>query len=180
MRIQATRLLVSIFLIYHLVAVLLFPNPYSVLARSLQPIFNSYGNLFGLNTTWQFFSPNPGQLRYIEYDVIVETESNIDISHHKWPPQDGSIYFKENLSRRFYHAVRTIMSPQSQEELLVPFLCRKHKNATSIAIKAVQKFVPTLERAKVENADSFSQLLKEIEVTAAEFGCQREAKDEIS
>ena len=165
--------LATLFILFHLLAVLVYPNPYSVLARYVQPIINPYGNLFGLNTTWQFFSPDPGQLRHIEYDVIVEDGEEIDFDTHTWPPDDKNL-LQVNRARRFYHAVRTIVAPARAELYLVPFLCRKHPQATSIAIKAIEKRAPSMERAELEG-ESFSKMNELSQsLQPQEYFCMRE------
>ena len=83
-------IILSLYIVFHLTSVLLYPNPGSVLYRYMEPLISSYGNQFGFNTTWQFFSPNPGSLRYVEYSVIQDRkqirwlESSLKNSTAKW------------------------------------------------------------------------------------------------
>ncbi len=150
---RAFQFLLSLFILFHLCAVLLFPNPSSILSRNLSFFFNDYGNLLGLNTTWQFFSPNPGAMKYIDYDVIVEKEDEFDIKNYQFPPQGSQRNLKPNHSRLFYFAVRMVSSGENISRFFIPYLCRKHPEATSIAIKTVEKRILPIERVKLAQDD---------------------------
>lgn len=165
----------SVFIIFHLFAIVLYPNPSSVLARELAPYINWYGNSLGLNTTWQFFSPDPGNIRSIEYQVIVEDEDNIKIFNHKWPPDDESL-FTNNIGRRFYFSLRTILDSYRREMFFIPYLCQVHPEATSITIKAVQELVSSIEKAKIESL-GYDEIDEPMIVPAQEYGCERSADD---
>jgi hypothetical protein len=166
-------LILSVFLIYHIVAILLYPNPGSVLYRYLDPVFSAYGNQLGLNTTWQFFSPNPGTFRYLSYDTVIETDDDIDLKSYTFPPQDDSL-LQTNQARLFYFTVRMISHPPNIKKFLVPYLCRKHPEATSIALKAVDKRIPSMAKAKIFAAESFRDMHEEADIPEEEFGCDRE------
>ena len=140
----------------------------------MEPLIGSYGNQFGLNTTWQFFSPNPGSLRYLDYNAIIESEDKVDIESYTFPPQGDEVFFKTNQARMFYYMVRMITHSQNIADYLIPYLCRKHPQATSIAIKAVDKQIPTMEKARLQHAEDFSELWREAEIPEQEFGCSRE------
>ncbi|MCB0390925.1 MAG: hypothetical protein KDD58_06535 [Bdellovibrionales bacterium] len=167
-------ILLSLFIVFHFIAVLLYPNPSSVLYRYLEPIVGAYGNQFGFNTTWQFFSPDPGSLRYIKYNVIIESDDKIDIHKYTFPPQMDPSLLKSNQARLFYYTVRMITHQPNIENFLIPYLCRKHPEATSIALKPIDKKIPTMEKARYQQADSFSDLHQNVYIPEQEFGCQRE------
>jgi hypothetical protein len=166
---EVVRILISIFIVYHLIAVMLYPNPFSILSRDFSGLFNSYGNLLALNTTWQFFSPNPGAIKYINYDVIKEQDADFNISTFQFPPQDDKHLWKDNKGRLFYFTVRMISSSQNMSQFLIPFLCRKHSDADSIVIKAIEKNIPNIESAKMGAETEDNMNLPE-----QEYSCERE------
>ena len=168
------KILLSLAIIYHLLAVIVFPNPNSILARSLAPLINPYGNTLGLNTTWQFFSPDPGHLRYVSYQVVVETGEDFQLEDFSWPPDNTEGMFTANIGRRFYHAFRTVLTDDKRQNYLVPFLCRKHPQATSIVIKTVNKVIPSIEEMQLESYSKFSDVQKTLPVPSQEYGCERE------
>lgn len=174
----AIKIILSVFLVIHLIAVLLFPNPYSLLNHFFAPLINPYGNQLGLNTTWQFFSPDPGSLRYLEYDVVIESEENIDVQRQTFPPQQDSSLWKANQARIFYYAVRMVSHSDSIGNYLIPYLCRKHPEATSIALKAVDKRIPSMAKARSQKAASFQELHQEMDIPEQEASCRKESEEE--
>ncbi len=67
----AARVVVSLLLVWHLMAVLIGPlaTPPSVLASSLRYIFHPYTDSLDLNHGYKFFAPDPGPSHLIEYDL---------------------------------------------------------------------------------------------------------------
>lgn len=165
------KIFFSVFILFHLLCIVIFPNPYSVLARSFSSYINPYGNLFGFNTTWQFFSPDPGMLRYIDYQVVEEKDENIQIHDYRWPPLTS--FFSENRARKFYYGLRTALSEEKRKDFFVSFLCRLHPEATSIVIKTVSESIPSMEKMRVSSAKGFSDAVETIGIPMQEFGCER-------
>ena len=171
---KSLPVILSLFIVFHLCSVLLYPNPGSVLYRYVEPLISGYGNQLGLNTTWQFFSPNPGSLRHLEYNVIIESDDDIDIVPFTYPPQNEASLLKANQARLFYYTVRMITHQPHIENHLIPYLCRKHPEATSIALKAIDKKIPSMAKARLLEVDTFSDLHQDLDIPEQEFGCERE------
>ena len=79
----------SVFICFHITTMILVANPSSLLSRMAPHFMISYASTLGLNTTWQFFSPNPMGERYLEYEIHTENEPTFDDEqyYHYWPPQ---------------------------------------------------------------------------------------------
>ncbi len=67
-QLNLAKVLLSFFILFQIAAVFILPNPEGILYRELAPVVVTFGNFFGLNTTWRFFSPNPA-VRVLEYDL---------------------------------------------------------------------------------------------------------------
>lgn len=174
---ELLKIILSFFILFHLLAVGIYPNPNSVLTQSLSPLIRNYGNQLGLNTTWQFFSPNPGSIRYLEYDVIVENEEDIKIDKYSFPPQEDSSLWKANQGRLFYYSIRMISDTNNIANFLIPYLCRKHPEATSVALKAIDKRIPSMAKARYQGATGFSELQQQVDVPEQELGCERKGAE---
>lgn len=60
----------SVFLLWHSVALLIGPMPSSYLMERVYPIFRPYMQTLHLTNPWGFFAPNPSAGRFIRYSVI--------------------------------------------------------------------------------------------------------------
>ena len=171
------RILLSLFLVYHLIAVVLLPNPYSVVGRVFTPLFTTYASTLGMNTTWQFFSPNPMPHRYLSYtfsssetaeeaDKVIEGEDE----DHYWPPRDRSQIWRENYNRQVYHSVVTTVLRDKTPTHLIPWLCQRHPGAVSISLYAHAKQLPSIERAKIEGK-SIAEMAEIQDMNLGEFSC---------
>src|SRR5437867_2035354 len=84
MKINFFKIVLSCFIIFHIISVFVLPNPESIVYRNLT-LIPQYGNLFGLNTTWRFFSPNP-LIRLLEYDVFYrDKDGQLQMTSHQYP-----------------------------------------------------------------------------------------------
>jgi len=90
------RLVVSVVLVWHLVAILLGPLslPPSILASAVQPLFRPYIRAAFLDHSYKFFAPDPGPSHLIRYDVVTA-----DGSHRRGTFPSRS----ENWPRLLYH-----------------------------------------------------------------------------
>lgn len=142
------KLLLSLFVVYHLIAVLLMPNHHSFVHREFGWLFLPYANTLGLNTPWQFFSPDPSSHVYFEYEVIPESIDR-DIEKHRWPPEDKSRYLVDNYMRLIYHSRFTTSSKERIETFLIPWLCRHHPGAREITVTTMSEELVSLDKARI-------------------------------
>ncbi len=140
------KIILSVFVIYHLVAVTLIPNPDSLLTRTLSPLILPYTNTFGLNTPWQFFSPDPSSHVYFEYELSPPDE-NSKISTYRWPPASKEGYLADNYMRLIYHSRYTTSSPDRIDQFLIPWLCRHHPGAREITLRTLSEELISIDKA---------------------------------
>lgn len=144
------RVLLSAFLIFHVTAILVLPNPESIIFRRVEKIFVNYGNLLGINTTWRFFSPNP-LIRMFEYEVVENdayAEYAVEVERHRWPASVEAVGTREGFNRRLSYAMIMMANQLYLREILAPYLCRFHPLAKALNFYAVHREFPSVEKAQ--------------------------------
>lgn len=170
-----TKLIVSAFIGYHLLAIIIFPNPESILARGLAPILRPYGDMLAINTPWRFFAPNPGRQRYVE----VEFSGPGQDSTMTWPPKDRDGLLTENYNRRTYHSILTTATYERIEKYFVPWVCQDHPAIDGFTMRVVTVAIPTIERANFARSN-FSEMSEEQNFTSQFYDCHRDDDDKES
>lgn len=165
------KIALTVFLFYHLSAVVLLPNASSIFARNLGRFFIPYANTFGLNTTWQFFSPGPSVAYHIEYEIETEaTRDSDELERHVFPPPQSQFMWKESFNRRVCGLSYFTIVPERFERFFVPFLCRQTPGAVAVYVQSVLEQPSNIEKAS--GATSFKDLFERFEFPRQRFGCQ--------
>ena len=146
---------------------LIVANPNSIPSRQAPNFMLHYTNTLGLNTTWQFFSPNPMGERYLEY-TIYSASNKEDFSDHHWPPRAKIRQEKKN--RLFTHSLYSTANEQHTRDVFIPWLCRKHPTAFSIFLQAKTKSLPSIEVAQIDKK-KFKFLSKSHDLPLKEYLC---------
>ena len=171
------RLVLSLFVVYHLAAVIIMPNASSLLGRKFSRYLTDYSNTLGINTTWQFFSPGPAPVFYLEYDVEEanrEGDDSSDAKSYQLPPKRRASYYDELYNRTLYSMRFFVLAPvDTFERFFVRWLCKKHPEAESLSIRTVGEPVVNIERAGGE--ESFDELSEKMPIKERQrFQCQTE------
>ena len=168
------KIIISFFLCFHLLAVILSPNPTSILSEDLSFITRGYAGTLGIMTPWKFFAPNPGLNRVLEIELFNEGS---DITGQGeviyWPPKDRSPFFHGNYMRRFYHSILTSMSVERSEKYFKPYLCRAYPQLEAFSLKVKYVSIPDVRRAKLEDPHHIEDILKESDVPVLQLECDR-------
>lgn len=126
-------LVASLFLAWHVVAVVIAPLQESnALVDPLRAIYRPYLNLVGLDTTWDFFSPigKGHQFRYV-------VEDNDGNEHTFIPIKDFFWYFPGH--RWFERVYQTIMTyPDTYAEFFGDLYCREHASMQPVAVRLLE------------------------------------------
>lgn len=167
--VRVAKVLISVWLVYHLFIIALFPNTQSLLSRKLDRYLLPYANTFNMNTPWQFFSPFPGPKMYIEYEVSNTQMSEggateVDSKKYYWPPQDRSKIDWDNFRRRLYSSRFLSMDEKRLKEAFIPWVCRQHPDAMMVSLDVIMAPVPNIEKAsrlsKIEEMENPTSSLK--------------------
>lgn len=173
----AVKVLLSLFICFHLLAILVLPNPNSLPNREL-PLLSTYGNLLAINTTWRFFSPNP-LIKTVEYETYKYDDNYnvIETKEYKFPLSVEDIGGREAYNRTLNYAMIAVGHPDWAYQLLGPVLCRKHPEVDEIAIYQLRRDYVPIEKAQI--LESYEKLYEVIRDRVTDVSCKdlKEAPD---
>lgn len=148
------RIVLSVFIVYHLIVISVLANGSSFLGRRLDPWISFYGNLLGLNVAWNFFAPDPAHTMFIHYTVRFdgkEGEEPRDSVEGYIPPEKEKIVI-DTSKRRFLYAMRFLVFDERRMKILLgPFLCRQHPGAHAVHLENILEPIPSLDVSQLEN-----------------------------
>ena len=129
LRRRLTCLLMSTFLVWHLVAVVIAPVQESnAVVGPLRLLYSPYLGFFGLDTTWDFFSPvgKGHQFRYVVEDGDGKEHTFVPIKDFYW-------YLPAHRwFERVYQATMTY--PEIYAEFFGKLYCQKHASMHPVAV----------------------------------------------
>ncbi|PIS11805.1 MAG: hypothetical protein COT73_01830 [Bdellovibrio sp. CG10_big_fil_rev_8_21_14_0_10_47_8] len=143
---------ISLFVLFQLLVIFIAPNASSYLGRSLLPFVFSYANQIGLNTTWNFFSPDPAHTMFTKYIVWFEDAEGNELkeAEHGYIPPEKENIVTDSSKRRFLYMMRfLILDTQRMKSILGPWICRSHPGASLVKMEHILESIPTLERAQL-------------------------------
>ncbi len=154
---------------------LVMGNGQSFLGRSISGIYTPVANLIGLNTTWNFFSPDPANTMYFRYDIIFEDEygrstgETIEEFFPKSKDEGGDFRLDQ---RRFSYAMRWLaIDPERIRLFFVPMICREHPKAKKIQLEFIVKRIPPLEKIMTLRNENYEDLIQSEEVGRNLYDC---------
>ncbi len=169
LELKALKIALSAFLLYHLATVLLMPNGSSLTGRKLSRYFSAYANTLGFNTTWQFFSPGPSPMFYLEYEPVYNYDDEPDSGPFSYPPKREGFAWSDSWNRRLFGMRFFALHPGYMERFFVPFLCRQYEGAIAINIRSVIDQVEDLERVGMRS--DLSESTVRVDLPSQEYAC---------
>ncbi len=157
----------------------LFPNGSSYLGRSLASYFMPYANSLGLNTTWNFFSPDPAHTMFLKYNIRFEDANGNDLREPLdgfFPPEKEKIV-TDSSKRRFLYALRFFLLDTSRmKTILGPWLCRQNPGSSVITMEQILEPIPNLDKARLGDMPDPTEniMMKEV------FRCGQSYQDEVA
>jgi hypothetical protein len=123
----------SLFLAWHVVSMVLAPVPdRNTIVQSFRGLFQPYLSFFGLDTTWDFFSPigTGHQFRYTIEDAEGKEHTFTPIADVNWLLPE----------RRWYERAFTELmnDPEAFGGYFAAFYCRKHASLKPVSILLVE------------------------------------------
>lgn len=170
------------FIFFYFVAMMVtLGNGSSFLGRYFEHFFNPVANTIGLNTTWNFFSPDPAHIMYIKYFVFFEDEFGQTLKEpiEGFYPEkkDQTEDFKLNKKRDSYAMRFMAVDAGRLESFFAPWLCRKHPGASKIQAELIVQRIPSLDQViSVVNKDinTYENLVVQEEISRNVFACRHE------
>lgn len=147
----AIKIILSVFVLFHIAVILVMPIGSSYLNRISHAFLSPYANSLGLNTTWNFYSPDPAHTMYFNYHVRFEDEYGQEAKPtiDDWFPPEKHQIIVDSSRRRFLYSVRyLLLDPKRLDVLFAPWLCRKYPGATHLSIRQITERIPNLDSAK--------------------------------
>ena len=150
-------------------------NGSSFMGRSLGPFYTPVANLVGLNTTWNFFSPDPAHTMYLRYTVQFEDEYGNPVKESiqsLFPPEETNSDFRVHIRRMSYVMRFYASSPSRLSDFLIPWLCKKNPGANRIQTDVLYNRIPSLEVASTLLESEYEDLVKHEEINQNVFPCK--------
>lgn len=168
------KIILSGFILYFLSLMIVMANGNSYAGRFLQAYYLPVANTIGLNTTWNFFSPDPAHVMYIHYLVIFEDtngrETRPAIDAYYPPSKDAGEFGV--TSRRDSYASRFIAIDRDRFGLyFAPWICRKYPEATRVRAELYIKAIPSLDRSHVLKADLLDEMTEPTQYNEMTYEC---------
>lgn len=164
------KILISLFLVYHLAAVIILPNGSSMVGRKFARYFLPYANSLLFNRTWQFFSPGPAPAYYVEYRTITNAAAGEDEERAPfiYPPlrQDrfDDLYFRSLGGLRLLS-----INPDVFERQFIPYLCRLHPEARALDLRSVTLQLPSVEQG--DRGETFKEMAEKVNLPRRTYEC---------
>ena len=167
------RALLSVFLIYHLLAVVILPMGTGLIIRETGRYFIAYANQLGLNTTWQFFSPGPSPSFYLEYSYGFDLEDNPDgYETHLMPEKRVGFGWSDFYNRRLFSMRFMALNAGRTERYLAPHLCRLKPEAKTVTLRTLVTKVESVDRAMLgSETQDFTDLAVRSELPQGTYFC---------
>ena len=141
---KPVAVVVSVFIVYHILTIALMPNAGSFIGRQLGFVFADYAKTMGLAFNWALFAPDPADTIYMEIDLTMKDGSEERI----YLPEAGPGVDLNPGKRRYLYFVRQMMfEPHKVELVLGPWLCRRDSNLKTARIKHRADRIPLLDAA---------------------------------
>lgn len=176
------KVLFSLWILYHCIVVIVMPNGSSFMGRHLEPYMRAYASVLGMNTTWNFFSPDPAHLMYIKFTVSFEGANGEPAR----PPLE--IFMPEQkeqgvwdlAEKRTLYAMRyMLLDPRRLELILGPWMCRQYPGASHVLIEHMIHPIPRLEDAAMFRSQEITDMAEEYNYLRQEYRCSQ-INDEVS
>jgi hypothetical protein len=161
--------------VYFVSMMIVLGNGSSFLGRSLGQYFTPVANMVGLNTTWNFFSPDPAHTMYLRYTVHFEDEYGNPVKESiqsLFPPEETNNDFRVHIRRMSYVMRFYASSSDRLREFLIPWLCKKNPGATRIQTEVLLNRIPSLEVASTLAGSDYDELVKQEEINQNVFPCK--------
>ena len=172
---KTTKIILAGIFLYFVSMMIVMGNGASFLGRYLSPFYVHIANTIGLNTTWNFFSPDPAHTMYIKVNYHLTSGEEID-SVLPEQNEDGSFDFSLNKRRMSYVVRFLIIDPQKIEEFLAPWLCRQKPEAQSIFIETVVEKIPPLDKVITLKDTIFNDLIEKQTINSLNYECPQKKK----
>lgn len=150
------HLILSFGIIYHLFVIVVMANGSSYVGRYLNKAIVPYASTLGMNTTWNFFSPDPAHTMYLKFTIYFaenEGEPSREPLEVFMPSGKDEGVWDLGEKRRFYAMRYMIVYPGRIDGVLGPYLCKRYEGAEVIHIEHIIDPIPSLDLANIDSRE---------------------------
>lgn len=166
------RFLLGLIFVYFISLMVVMGNGASFLGYYLSPIYLPVASTIGLNTTWNFFSPDPAHKMTMRVTLIKSDGSEDNLIYPKIS-ENGEFDF-DLRHRRFSYVIRfLIMDMAKIEGFFAPWICRQYPDTERLYIQTEIEKIPALQKAVTFKDSIFNDLLEKQLVSEVSFDCSK-------
>jgi hypothetical protein len=163
--------------------IVVLANSGSFLARRLSPLILPYANLLQLNTTWNFFAPDPAHTMFVKYKIEFSDENGNETKEPLIgfiPPEKKRIVI-DSSKRRFLYAMRFLLLDNNRmQTILGPWLCRENPGASRVFMENRFVTIPNLDEAILDSTALDPENSSESTMMRFTYDCNATKRDEVS
>lgn len=151
-------------------------NGSSFLGRYLGQYYFAVANTVGVNTTWNFFSPDPAHIMYIHYIIHFDDEYGNPTQESKeyfYPEQKDGSDFSMNVRRHNYMMRFIAIDPNRVAQFFIPWVCKRNPGATKVQFGLILNRIPSLDKVITLKDTPYNELLVTEELNQNVFNCQK-------
>jgi hypothetical protein len=134
----------SVFIFFHLTAVIIAPNGRSYLGGVVGPWIEPYVNALELVSSWNFFAPDPGPPP-IQVVYEIHGKDQELVQEGKFPEAGDPFFFRDRQNRRIAAARFMISAQDRLEKVMVPYLCKSVPGAQAVRLGKRMHSIPSLQ-----------------------------------
>lgn len=144
------------------------------MGRFLSAYYTPIANSIGLNTTWNFFSPDPAHTMFFKYYVHFEdeygnpTKEPLDLMY---PAEGEKIDFRIHKRRQSYIMRYLVIDPEKMQQFFIPWICKQHPGATKIQTELVINRIPNLDKVITLPSSNYYDLVTTEEMGQNVYSC---------
>ena len=149
-------------------------NGSSFLGRYTASFYTPVANMIGVNTTWNFFSPDPANIMYFKYIIHFEDEygnpTQEPIEQFYPTHKDGS-EFAHHVRRQNYMMRFVAIDSERIEQYFIPWICKKNPKATKIQFEFIMNAIPSLDKVITLKDTPYEELITSQIINQGIFPC---------
>ena len=174
------KFLLSLWLCYHLFCIIILPNGSSFLGRYFEAEILPYANAIGINSTWNFYSPDPANTMYFSYIVHFENEQGEELkpSIEEFLPPEKDKIVTDSSRRRLLYAMRYLaLDPHRLQAIMAPWICREYEGASRIIISHIIERIPSLDNVLSRIDENVNELREKQESPSFDYNCRKKTDE---
>ena len=151
-------------------------NGSSFLGRYLGQYYFAVANTIGVNTTWNFFSPDPAHIMYIRYIVHFDDDYGNPTQESKeyfYPEQKDGSDFSMDVRRQNYMMRFLALDSERISKFFIPWICKKNPGATQVQFEIIINHIPSLDKVITLQDTPYAELLTTDEINQNVYTCEK-------